>query len=271
VAISLASLRRGAVLKPPIILDYGPAGVGKTTLAAGAPNPIFLPVEDGLGMLDVPTFPLLKTFQEVEEAIGSLATEEHDFKTVVLDSADWLERLVWNETCARNGWKTIESPDYGKGYGAALDVWKYLLDGLSILRDENGMAIIILAHASIRKFESPETEPYDRFTPKLHESNKGIGANPLIQEFVDCIFFQNFRATIVKDRGKGDKVGEGHARGVGGNQRVVYTQDRPAAVAKNRYSMPPEIFLPNDPTQAWPTVAQHLPFYNTATTLKDAA
>jgi hypothetical protein len=260
--ISISTIRRGSDGIPPRILIYGPSGIGKTTIAAGAPNPIFAQLEDGLGSLDSPTFGLLKTFSEMEEVISALVNEDHEYKTLVVDSLDWLERIVWAETCRRNGWATIESPDYGRGYGAALDVWKYLLDGFSALRDERKMGLVLLAHASIRKFESPETAPYDRYTPKLHESAKGIGANPLLQEHVDCILFNSWMISVVKDRGKGDKPGEGHARGVSGGQRMIYTQERPAFVAKNRFSMPPSISLPDDPALAWPTIAAHIPFYS---------
>ena len=54
------------------------------------------------------------------EAIGALYTEDHAFRTVVVDSLDWLEPLVWEHTARTNGWKNIEQPGYGKGYVAAL-------------------------------------------------------------------------------------------------------------------------------------------------------
>lgn len=260
-AISMASLRRGSVLAPPTIMIYGPAGIGKTSIAAGAPNPIFAQLEDGLGVLDAPTFGLLKTFRELEEVIGTLAVEDHDFKTLSVDSLDWLERIIWEEACTRNGWASIETPGYGAGYTAALEVWRYLLDGFSTLKSERGMGIILLAHASIREFKNPDTAPYDRYTPKLHESAKGIGANPLLQEHVDCIFFNNWRVSTVKDVTSNNKKDVGHTRGVSGGQRLIYTQERPSALAKNRYSMPPEITLPNDPAQSWATIAQYIPYY----------
>jgi len=262
-AITLASLKQRRVLQPPRVLVYGPAGIGKTNLGAGTPNPIYLPIEDGLtGMIDVPAFPLINTFAELTEAIGWLASEEHDFQTATLDSLDWLERLVHQEACRQNGWASIETPDYGKGYTAALEVWKYVLDGFDALRNRRGMGLVLIAHASVVNFKSPEVTPYDRYKPKLHESGKGNGANPLIQEAVDCIFFMNWKTSVVRDREKGDKAGEGHARGIGGNTRMVYTEERPAWLAKNRFSMPPEIQLPNDPALAWPTVAQFIPFYS---------
>jgi hypothetical protein len=268
-AISLASLKRGSADVPPRLLIYGPAGVGKTSLAAGAPDVVFLQTEEGLGVLDAPTFGLLRTFAEVEQAIGALASETHGFKTAALDSLDWLEPIVWEEACRRNGWPSIEAPDYGKGYVAALDVWRYLLDGFSALRDR-GMGLIFLAHASVKKFNSPETEPYDRYRIKLQESAQGVGANPLVQEHVDCVLFNNYRVSVVKDQGKGDKKGEGHARGVGGGQRVLYTAERPAFLAKNRYGMPAQIQLPDDPTKAWDALAAHIPFYAKHTTLTAA-
>ncbi|MCA4918989.1 MAG: AAA family ATPase [Roseomonas sp.] len=70
-AISLASLRRGGDTRPPRFLICGVAGVGKTKLAADAPNPIFLQTEDGLGRIDAATFGLLRNFDAVMEALGS--------------------------------------------------------------------------------------------------------------------------------------------------------------------------------------------------------
>jgi hypothetical protein len=112
-AISLASLNRMTALKPPRILIHGVHGVGKTTFAAGAPDPVFLLTEDGLGTLDVPHFPLARTFDEVMQALAALYTEEHAFRTLVVDSVDWLEPLIHARVCKDQGWSSIEDAGYG--------------------------------------------------------------------------------------------------------------------------------------------------------------
>ncbi|GAB0057948.1 hypothetical protein SIID45300_02282 [Candidatus Magnetaquicoccaceae bacterium FCR-1] len=113
-AISLASLNRQQVLLPPRILVYGVAGVGKSTLAACSPKPVFILTEDGLGLLQVTSFPISRTFVEVLEALDSLLVEQHDFESVVMDSVDWLEPLIWAEVCRINRVNSIEDMGYGK-------------------------------------------------------------------------------------------------------------------------------------------------------------
>ena len=94
-SISLASVARNVVARPPRIMVYGGHGLGKTTFGAGAPSPIFIPTEDGLGVLDVPAFPLATSLTAIMEAIGALYAEPHDYQTVVVDSLDWADDLIW--------------------------------------------------------------------------------------------------------------------------------------------------------------------------------
>lgn len=244
--ISLANVRSGQAQKPPRILVYGTHGVGKTSFAASAPNPIFLQLEDGLGQIDAPTFGLLKTFDEIMEAIGSLYSEDHDFQTLVIDSLDWAEPAVWTQVCTVNKWDNIEQAGYGKGYIAALDAWRMIFDGLNALRDEKNMTIVMIAHSDVKRFDSPETEPYDRFQIKLHKS-----ASALVQEHVDCVFFANYRVSTIKTEVGFKKT---VVRGVGGGERLLYTNERPGFLAKNRYAMP------NTLPMSWEAVAEHIPF-----------
>lgn len=245
-AISLASLKRSSDRKPPRMLIYGTHGIGKTTLGMNAPAPVFIQTEES--EVGCPTFGLLKSYDAVMEALAALYSEPHDFGTICLDSLDWLEPLIWQEACRRNNWKSIEDAGFGKGYIAALDVWREVLDGFAALRDEKAMGVIFIAHAEIKRFDSPETEPYDRYQIKLQPR-----ASALVQEHVDCVFFANYRVSTVKtDLGFNKKA----VRGVGGGDRLLFTTERPAFLAKNRYALPDAIPL------EWSALAACLPFYN---------
>jgi hypothetical protein len=236
-AISLASISRNPVIAPPRVLLYGPHKIGKTTFGASAPNAVVLPLEEGIGRLEVPSFPLLRTFTEVMEALLSLRNEPHDFATAVIDSADWLEPIVWQQTCARYQKKDIEDFGYGKGYVAALDDWRILIDTLGDLRMQRNMAIIVIAHANVKRYDDPTSEPYDRYQIKLQDR-----ASALLEEWVDAILFLNQRVSIASD-----KVGrdQSRKRGVGTGERIIYTEERPAFKAGNRYGLPTELPCPH--------------------------
>ena len=244
-AISLAQLTRANAPKPPRILIHGVAGVGKTTFAAEANKPVFVQTEDGLGTIPAANFPLARTFEEVLESLAALYTEDHDFKTVVIDSVDWLEPLVWGKACRDNGWASIEEPGYGRGYIAALNLWRQYIEGLNALRDDRGMTVVQIAHTDIKRFDSPEHDPYDRYVIKLHAR-----AAALMQEHSDIVLFANYRISTVKaDVGFNKKVN----RAMGSGQRVIHSAERPAFLAKNRYGLPET--LPLD----WQSFAQAMP------------
>ena len=130
---------------------------------------------------------------------------------------------------------------------AALEFWRAFLDGLNALRDERGMAVILIAHSEIRRFDSPETEPYDRYQPKLHAR-----ASALLREHVDAVLFANYRVSTVRaEVGFNKKV----ARAVGNGDRLLHTAERPAFLAKNRFGLQEQ--LPLD----WAALAAGIPFY----------
>jgi hypothetical protein len=168
----LENIRRGRESKPPRLFIYGQEGVGKSTIGAAAPNPIFVQTEDGLGEIDTSKFPLAQTLDDVIAALTALADEPHDFQTIVLDSADWLERLIWDRVRQDFGVRSIEKADggYGKGYVHALTYWRQIVGLLNTLRDRRGMIVIVIAHSKVERFEDPENSAYDRYTPRAGKS-----------------------------------------------------------------------------------------------------
>lgn len=233
-AISLKDLKSVTATLPPRILCYAPPGLGKTTLAAEFPNAVFIQIEDGTpGDLHIATFGLLTNFNQVMESIAALYSEESAVKTLVIDSLDKLEPLIWHQVCSENNWKNIEDPGYGKGYVMVDSKWQSLIDGLRALRRDRGMNIVLLAHADITTFNSPTSASYSRYDVRLHKRALGI-----VQDEVDAIFLINQDATI-KTEELGFNKERAHAEG--GGTRWIYTEGRPAFVAKNRYGMPERI------------------------------
>lgn len=234
-AISLASLQRGRAQRPPRVVCFGPHKIGKTTFAASAPAPVFVCTEDGLDGLDAVRFPLSQSFADVMESIRVLYEEQHDFQSVVVDSLDWLEPMIWDATAKKHGKPDIEAFGYGKGYTAALDTWREFLDGLDALRNDRGMAVICLAHHQIKRFDAPDTDPYERYQIKLHER-----AGAMVQEWADVIGFANYEVLTIKtDVGFGNKV----TRAMGTGNRLLHLEERPAFLAGNRYGLPATVPL----------------------------
>jgi hypothetical protein len=245
-AINLQAISRNTSIQPPRIMVYGPHGLGKTTFGASAPAPIFILTEDGLGRLEVDHFPVARSLKDVQEALASLKGE-HDFSTVVIDSLDWLDNLIWEQI---NGQYEAKDLAYGKGAVIAADLWRKILEDLNALR-AMGMASILLAHCEIKRFDSPEVEPYERYQPKLQARSSA-----LVQEWCDVVGFANYK-TIVKssDVGFNNKV----SRGISTGERLLHTSEKPAYLAKNRYSLPDTLPL------EWSTLAEAMTTTNEPT------
>ncbi len=236
---------------PPRLVIYGTEGIGKSTLAAHAPKPIFIPTEDGLDQIDCASFPLARSLTDVRSALTALIRDEHDFETVVIDSADWLERLIFDALCEQYGVSSIEKVDggYARGYTHALTPWRSILDDLDRLRHQKGLCVILLAHAKVETFADPEHAAYDRYSPRLHKH-----ATALITEWADAVLFAT-RKIITKTApgssgfGRERIIASGLGKdasgggGGGGGERVLRTVGSPACVAKNRYGLTPELPL----------------------------
>ncbi|MFQ5733103.1 MAG: ATP-binding protein [Planctomycetaceae bacterium] len=231
----LEQVERGRQRPPRRVMLYGVHGIGKSTFGANAPQPIFIQTEDGLANIDCARFPLAESFDDVMNALMELYSERHEFQSVVIDSLDWLERLIWAHVCRTRNKDAIEDFGYGKGYTYALDPWKEVLDGLGALRRERGMTVILVAHAKIERFENPETDAYDRYSPRLHKH-----ASAIIQEWCDEVLFATYQVHTKQTDEGFDRT---RTRGIGSGDRIIRTTERPAHMAKNRLGLPEELPL----------------------------
>lgn len=224
----LNSVVKGKVVTPDLIVLYGVDGVGKSTFAASAPSPIFVGSEKGTANLDVARLNA-NTHNDVLVAIRALTEESHDYKTLAIDSLDWLEPLVWDTVCKDAGIPQIEQAygGYGKGYVAANKLWIEMMTKLSALRELKKMNIVLIAHAQVKAFNDPQQNAtYDRYQLKLNDK-----ASALWREYADCVLFANFETYTKQDDKK-------KTRAMGDGTRLLYTERRPGFDAKNRLGLP---------------------------------
>jgi len=240
----LQNIQRGRLPSPLRYLFYGVEGVGKSTLAANAPEPIYFDLEDGTALIDCARYPfrhepgghVANDYAEVTSAIDDLLESEHDFQTLVIDTVDRLEPMLWRFICARDtkGRKkalhSIEDYGYGKGYQVALDEWRAFCHRLDQLRTRRGMGVVLLGHSQITKFQNPEGEDYDRYSLNVHKFASGF-----FREWCDVLGFCRFEEGGAKlDDGDGKAKAKGYSTG----QRLMCLERTAAYDAKNRLCLP---------------------------------
>ena len=235
-------ITRGATVKPQKVTIYGPEGIGKTTLAAQFPDPLFIDTEGGTEGYDVARTQAPQSWTALKDLVRAVAAER-PCGTLVLDTADWAERLLCAELCAKNKWASMEALNYGKCWQYALEEFGRLLDLLTDVRDA-GMNVVVTAHATVSKFDQPdEAASYDRWTMKMYKRDAA-----LLKEWADALLFVNYK-TVVEMVGEGFNA-KGKARGA---KRTIFTTHHAAWDAKNRWGLPDEVPL------GYEAIAPHVP------------
>lgn len=224
-SFNLSSIQTSTADRPPRIILCGVPKIGKSTFAAGADAPIFLPIrgEEGIDDLAVPHFPSISTFDELMEALGTLASDNHEFKTVAIDSISTLQPIIWDAVCRKEGGvANIEKVDggFGKGYIRALDFWREVRDALDYLRAEKGMTVILIGHVIVKTFSDPTGESYDQYQLDLQAK-----ASEMLTRWCDAILFANSKALVRTEKeGQTKSTKKATIR----EERCLFTQKRPA-------------------------------------------
>ena len=127
------AINRGKINRPQKAVIYGPEGVGKSTLASLTPAPVFLDTEGGTHHLDVIRLDAASTWDEITAAVAQLAKAPHPFKTLVIDTADWLEKRLSEHLCRKANKDSIEDFGYGKGWVLLTEEFARFLNSLDAL------------------------------------------------------------------------------------------------------------------------------------------
>ena len=225
------NISRGPVKTAIRVGIYGTEGVGKTTFAAHFPGVVFIDTEGSTKHMDVARFDPPETYQDVLDQLTYVLGNPEKIGTVVIDTVDWLERLIFRAVCEEKKIQNIEDMGYGKGYVYA----KQKMQGLLEILDQiiaRGVHVVLVCHSMIRKFELPdEMGSYDRYMLKLNEKNIA----PLVKEWVDMLLFVNYKTDIVTGADGKTKKGKG------GQKRVMYANHSACWDAKNRFGLPDEM------------------------------
>lgn len=245
------SERYGKRQGPRRVLLYGIHGFGKSTWA-NQPGVKFFDVEDGLGDIDLYLEPYrVKQYGDIIAGISWVAANPEGIKAVAIDTVDALERFVWAKVAEENKKPRIEDVAYGKGYEVAVTKWMEICKGLSWLRENHGMTIILIGHCKMVKVKPPGSDSYDQYQPDLHAT-----ASSYLSEWATEVLFCNYRTfTRTEDMG----FNKTRTIAVGGTDRYLMTTRTATADAKNRLNLPAELNFDFWGTDQFPGFGRFLP------------
>jgi hypothetical protein len=210
------------------VVIYGVESVGKSTFAAQFPKPLFLDIEQGTSHLDVDRCDI-NSWKQLTEALAE--AKATDYQTIVIDSADWAERLCVEDLLATSKKTSIEDFGFGKGWVMVAERMSRMLASVDALIDA-GKNVVLIAHSRIVKFEAPDAlAPYDRYELKLSKQS-----SPLLKEFADELWFLRFKTKVSTSE-------TGRGKGIGGKERILLTTHSAAYDAKTRSGLAEELPL----------------------------
>ena len=221
-------IERGRRHSPVRAVVYGTEGIGKSTLAAAFPSPVILDTEEGTHHLDVARVSI-GSWDELRAAIAEIGGGRGEFRTVVIDSADWAERLLVEHLLAEHKQKSIEGFGFGKGYTLLAEGFGRLLTQCDALIGV-GLNVVFVAHSKVQRTSPPDmADGFDRYELKLTKQTA-----PLLKEWCDLLAFCNYKTAVTEGS-------DGRKKATGGKRRLMHLERAAAWDAKNRYGLDAEL------------------------------
>lgn len=225
---------KGKLARAQRVILYGQEGVGKSTLAAAFPRPLFLDTEDGSHHLPVDRVPV----SSLADVVGAVADVQRlrdarqcEYDTIVIDTADALWRMSADAVCSENGWKNVEQPGFGKGYALASNRFCSIFSGLDGLM-RSGMHVVVVAHAKVVKLNLPDAPEFARYCLKVSApSSQAETAREFLKEWCDALIYCAIRNVVDGAKGKAVRA----------HERVAYCTSNPHCESKNRLGLPAEV------------------------------
>jgi hypothetical protein len=222
------NIQRGRRHTPVRAVIYGTEGIGKSTLAAAFPAPVILDTEEGTHHLDVARVSI-GSWDELRAAVAEIGSKPSEFRTVVIDSADWAERLLTEQLLRENKWASIESAGYGKGFTMLAEAFGRFLTQCDALIGV-GLNVAFVAHSKVQRTSPPDmADGFDRYELKLTKQTA-----PLLKEWCDLLCFCNYKTTV-------SEGSDGRKKATGGKRRLMHLERAAAWDAKNRYGLDAEL------------------------------
>ena len=229
-------ITKGIKTRPVKILIYGTEGIGKSTFASKFPKPVFIDLEGGTHYLNVDRVDGVLDWTELLSTVAEISTS--NYKTLVIDTADWAERLAIQYICDKYSKAGIEEFGYGAGYTYLVEEFGKLIKNLD-RAIAHGINVVILAHATLRTITLPEEQgSYDHWELKLNTKTTNKVA-PLVKEWADMVLFMNYKTMLVEDK----TANMGTKKKAVGGKRVMYTTHTTFCDAKNRFGLANELPL----------------------------
>lgn len=238
--MSILSNATHAEKEPLIVTICGTPGTGKTSLAATFPAPVFLIRTQGEKLpRDLPQGQKPVSVGETDsvkklwDQLLALATEEHPYKTVIIDSVTGLETL-FAEDVLKNDPKATSVQTAMGGYGAGRDAIAVLHNRVrkaaEVIR-RKGVYVVFVAHSDVVTITPPDADSYTQYSLRLHSKSMA----PYVDS-VDIVGFIKQGTAVIS------KAGEAK-RAVATGERVLVTYLTPIAVTKNRLGIDEDITI----------------------------